>query len=434
MKGNGGAALVSGRARSSVPEAGVKVNHDILDPRPKPLSPDPFRRPVRQAASRNLGQSQGEPMNPRTFALFLIPLLAISSLAATPVTPLAPASLPDPARVAAIDEDLAANPPPLTVDFKDASLQEVADALSKVLNQKVECDPPNRNDPAVRFTLSARDKPFWEVFMDLSRQHGLSLQGPGGSLRLITQRGVPWRNGAVAGPVAFFPTMISLQRYANQQSTPGELTQSMSLQYSVVFDPRLRLVKFSIPAFTDIIDDAGNNLFHQEAKVAPLSDVNSRNLWVVTDNVSLRTPEKRGTRIVSAKGSVRFAVQVGEEHIDITDLEKKLGQPCDIADITVRVARLSFQFEKTFAGMSMTLDASRVPPPQPGEPNVLETSKVTAILLDATGKVAFTGTVRHGLAINASGAYTLPFKLRLSAPSKVKDITLPFELKDLPLP
>ena len=55
-------------------------------------------------------------------------------------------------------------------------------------------------------------------------------------------------------------------------------------------------------------------------------------------------------------------------------------------------------------------------------------------ILDATGKTVQTTTLRGSTSMSLTGNYPAPFKLRLSVPTKTKDITYPFELKDLPLP
>ena len=79
-------------------------------------------------------------------------------------------------RIAAIHEDLAINPPPLTVHFHQASLQEVAAVLGKQLDTRIEIFP--EPIPALdigSFTLDATDTPFWGIFLQLSRQHPLQI-------------------------------------------------------------------------------------------------------------------------------------------------------------------------------------------------------------------------------------------------------------------
>ena len=60
---------------------------------------------------------------------------------------------------------------------------------------------------------------------------------------------------------------------------------------------------------------------------------------------------------------------------------------------------------------------------------------VAVTLLDSTGTIAFTSNLRGGsMGAGIGGSFTGPYKLRLSVATKTKDVTLPFELKDLPLP
>lgn len=344
------------------------------------------------------------------------------------------------ARVAAIEEDLAINPPPITLEFKDATTADVADALSKALGIKLDVWPPHNMGENSLFTLSAREKPFWEVFMQLSRQHGLSLQDMGNRAALTTQGGQGWSHGVVVGPVAIFPQSITRQRTANLQADKGQElgAESMSVSCQVIIDPRVRLVKYATPVFTAIVDDAGNTLFQLPPREGNLWDFNGH-MTIQGLNASLKMPEKKGTRVVSAKGSVRFVAQVAEEHAELDDVEKKIGQSVAIAGTSVRVVRFTVQGNADNASINMSLDSSGGPAaggirllPRNGPDT---TPSIVVTLLDSAGKTAFTSTFRGGsMGAGIGGSFTGPYKLRLSLATKTKDVTLPFELKDLPLP
>lgn len=345
------------------------------------------------------------------------------------------------ARVVAIEEDQAINPPPISLELKDATTADVADAFSKILGLKLEVWPPHGNGQNFLYTLSAKEKPFWEVFMELARQHPLSLMDIGNQLNLSSQSGQSWRTGMIVGPVAIFPQNITRQRVANIQADQGqELTpESGTLYCQVVIDPRVCLVKYSNPIFTSIVDDVGNVLHREAANAGNLWDVNGH-ISIQGISASLQIPEKKGTRIVSAKGTFHFVAQTAEEHAVIDDVEKKVGQSFTVAGTSVRVSRFTVQDQpNNNANISMTLDAGiadaaghfqeRLGP----NPNAFPAVALT--LLDSTGKIAFTNNFRAGsMGASVGGQFTGPYKLRLSIPTKTKDITLPFELKDLPLP
>src|SRR5262249_54640447 len=78
-------------------------------------------------------------------------------------------------RVTEIEDEIAVNPPPVSLDIKDASVSEMTDALSQAMGIPMDGIPINGPRTDKTFTLSVKEQPFWEVFLELSRQHGLSL-------------------------------------------------------------------------------------------------------------------------------------------------------------------------------------------------------------------------------------------------------------------
>jgi hypothetical protein len=119
-------------------------------------------------------------------------------------------------RVEALREEMAWNPPPISVRLEKANRTETAAALSKALGLPMEVWPPERKELFVRqdvFTVNAVEKPFWEVLLELSAQHPLCLNDIEG-LRLVNSS-EPWRRGTVVGPVAVFPQRIVRERIAD---------------------------------------------------------------------------------------------------------------------------------------------------------------------------------------------------------------------------
>jgi hypothetical protein len=303
------------------------------------------------------------------------------------------------------------------------------------LGTKLEIWPPTRGRPDMSlFTLTAREMPFWDVFIALSKQRGLSLQDMGNGLRLMSQGGQGWRNGIVNGPVAVFPQSISRTRNSNLQNAPGnELSpETMSLAAVVAIDPRIRIVKYANPYLTEVRDDAGNSLL----KVAPPDEPHmwdaSRSASVQSFDAPLEIPEHRGAHITSAKGMVQFVAQIAEAHIDITDLEKKTGQTFALAGQSIRLSRFTAEGNPDNLNINFGLDLIRPSMINNTAPDALN---ATVTLIDATGRTLYTYTVQGSMGASlGGGGYTPPFTLRLSIPTKSKTVKIPFELKDLPLP
>jgi hypothetical protein len=341
------------------------------------------------------------------------------------------------ARLAVINEEIAANPPPISVNFQNASLTEVADTFSKLLGISLDVWPPS-NSFRETFTLTATDQPFWKVFLDLSNQHGLSFQDSGRQLRL-TGQGDSWRRAVIVGPIAVFPQSITRQRSANLQNNPGaELgSESMQLSCNVAVDPRLHIISYANPTFTEITDDVGNTLLRQAAPTQ--TNISSDfNRTLQSAYAPLPIPEKKGTRIASAKGLARFIVQTAEDHIDIDHPQDKNGQSFPFANTTFKLDRFTVQQNANNAAISFSLSAQSPSPIRlggiVGDRQDDPKSYLTISFVDANGKTAFTTTLRGSSGGSCSGNYTAPFTIRISIPTKTKDLSIPFELKDLPLP
>jgi hypothetical protein len=330
-------------------------------------------------------------------------------------------------RVAAIDENLAINPPGLTLKFKDANIKVLAEQLTKATGVQFGIFSVNESLPPGTFSLSVQEKPFWEVFLDLSRQQGLAMMDRGSTVQLYSQfqSGPGWRHGFVDGPLAVFPENITRQRGVFLQALPGPqlADEWMAFYCAVVADPRLHVLKYSQPVFTSIVDDAGNNLLIPEGVNGAWEDAAGRGFICLTAQAHLKIPEKRGTRIVSAKGSVRLLLQTAEEHVDVPEADRKQGQSFKIGGTTVKITRIGTQNDNTDMELSYDRYIERGSEPI-----------ITGILSDAAGKTIVTGFLPRVGSVRVSGAFPTPFQLRLSVPSKTKEITYSFDLKDLPLP
>jgi hypothetical protein len=155
------------------------------------------------------------------------------------------------ARIAAISEDLAVNPSPISLELKNASLREVADALGKAVHVKFEVRDGFAPGLEPRFTLSAKDQSFWEVFCELSRQRSIVLDAHSTPWILMIQDS-GWRAKVPFGPLLVIPTDITRQR---KVLLPDQLQpETMTLHCTFILDPRVVVLKFGRPHFTEIRD------------------------------------------------------------------------------------------------------------------------------------------------------------------------------------
>ena len=339
------------------------------------------------------------------------------------------------ARIAGISENLAFNPSPISLELKNASLREVADALGKALHVKFEVRDGFAPGLEPRFTLSAKDQSFWEVFCALSRQRSILLDASTTPWLLEIQDSA-WRAKVPFGPLLVIPTDITRQR---KVLLPDQLQpETTTLHCTFILDPRVIVLKWGEPRFTEIRDDLGNDL-------APPLDLRANanggeNLLdameafhghVMSPDIALKTADKRGTRIVSAKGSVHYVVQAAEDHIDIPDADTKAGQTFEIAGNTVKLESLGLQPDHNSVNFNIQLvRATALPANMDNNGPTAVQRRVNITVTDATGQEICVGTIQGSMRIRYT-PITPPLKLHLSVPTKTKDLVIPFELKDL---
>lgn len=338
------------------------------------------------------------------------------------------------ARVAAIEEEVASNPPPVSLELKGASFDVMVDALSRITGTRLDSRPPRVPVPEnYVYTLSAHEEPFWQVFQKLSAQDGFRFVYEGGGR--LGRFGPDWKEGAIVGPVAVFPLAIERRRRSQLQVDRSKAIEpeTMSLEYIVAVDPRVRIIDFIDCDITDVIDDRGNVLRKaQFEKFMGGSRGFSQDETFELKSVSLLIPSKLGKTIASAKGQASFRVPVVQEKVDIADPENKVGQEFKLAGTTVTLKRFVVQGSRAaVTGVEMDFEGKENADAKPGyaEP------AVAYVVTDARGMPVCNGTFREKASVEADeGHFSGPVVLHLSIPTKIKEVTVPFELKDLPLP
>ena len=239
-------------------------------------------------------------------------------------------------RLEEMKEQLAVDPPAISISVKDATLAEVAKALSDATGASLPSWPPaGMGGPQRdRFTLEAVREPYWDVFCKLSAQHGLQLQQQQQPTLMMTQPG--WQRCVRAGGVAIFPGAITRQAVVNLQAPPGQQVgpPTLSLSYTMALDPRVKVAAYGGIQFSSVVDDAGNVLHSQEDK-APQFWRRGRNQWGWMESVPLTIPEKLGTRVTSAKGVVHLTVELAEVTTEVAEIEKNWKTPVNIGGMTV---------------------------------------------------------------------------------------------------
>lgn len=357
-------------------------------------------------------------------ALFVGARLTKAQAAATAPAPLT--------RTFTFTEDEAMNPPPISLEVKNGTLPEINRALEAAMKVKfgTPVASPQGKPPADLFTLSVKDKPFWEVFADLPHQQGLSVFQFGEAFSIgLTDGGTyaPMRTPQYDGGRAFFVQTVAYGSDMNLQDPGkrGQAQREVRLKYVRTFDPRMKIAAYTDILWFNMIDDLGTTF----PAAAPSSKTWDLNPQFVSNpqQVSFTVAGKLGTRIVSATGEMGIQLTLEERIQQVDEIDKKVGVPLEFEGRTVVVERFD---NRGALGVAFRIAAREDTVKRPGGRTV-----VWVKVLDSDENMVCSGfadlTLHYEIYENR---FRSPFRAILSTPVTKKEVTVPIVLKNLPLP
>lgn len=321
-------------------------------------------------------------------------------------------------RVRALDEQIAVDPPPITVELEKTPFPEMVTRLGKAVGAPF----TQLSNGGAPYTLHAVDRPFWDVVMALNGQSELAIGTLPGTYSL--EPAIP--GAGLTGSVRAGPALV------HGVGVRGDASGTMWLACAVAVDPRMCVLQRGEPVYSSITDDGGR-AWKVAAPVPELLPVEPAT-WDFRFSTQLRT-EHGAKRVASAKGEVRLLVQATHEDVVVADVEKQGNAPMHVGRFTV----VFDSVEGKGATLTMGMHASRTPPLENPMHNQdpLETAQV--VVFDRAGQVVWTRrTDATGFRGSAAGTAMIskggPYRAVLSSPTQVREVVVPFELKDVALP
>ncbi|HVS71719.1 MAG TPA: hypothetical protein VHQ47_10735 [Phycisphaerae bacterium] len=333
-------------------------------------------------------------------------------------------------RVEALEVEAAVNPPPIDFDVESGSIRDVADALQKATG--VPWLTWNQGGPPQLFTLHAKDKPLWEVFMALNAQHGITLQQSNEIQLILNSQTI--RHGQVQGPLLFYPLTLSrvLDLQASGHLPDGDIPPDansaaphLEFTFGVLGDPRLKIAKAWMPEITEAVDDKGNVL----SRTPP-----QYNTWMGAPVVlqqqtseSWPLPENLGKKI-TVKGTMKLTLVVAETTVEIPDMVKQGKTPIVVGN--EQVVWDKFEPKDNVINFSMSVQKKG------GGPMNGDLLPVHITLTDDVGNQIISQSIQGGwgggLGMNNAG--NGPIKGSFSIPTRTQDRIFDFQFKDIPIP
>lgn len=309
-------------------------------------------------------------------------------------------------------------------------------------------------------TVEPGRQPLWQVVRELCRQLSLEPAITDEGFRLTPSPGCGLVRGpaAVSGPVLVVASRVSHQR-AIDLNQGGFRTDDFTLHFNVLAEPKLRVMPGPTAVeLTDALDDAGNSLLIR--RDAPEVNYNAGGpVWSFATR--LRYPDQPGQRIVRLSGTIAVPVATQFATVQVSDLPAAAGNqnktnastinPLAVVEAnTMRfVVRSARQMGERW---EVSLSAS-APRGRNDEFNRIQQLLYNpdVRLLDAEGRGILRSAGPNFTSSDQPNTLelTLIFDRSLSdgrpipgqprslvwrIPTETRQLTLPFELTDLPMP
>lgn len=353
--------------------------------------------------------------------------------------------------LAQIEVNKVAGPTMVTLELKDAPITDAIAQLAKQTGYKIQPYNDNSFDQAnlPNITLSAKDKPFWEVMREIMAQGEVAVYESGNNDNVM--RLMPVRNmgrSSINAPYvingAFMVTATSINRSNSVDlANPENINRSMQMQFQVMAEPKVNILRYSYqPEIEIAVDDQQNNLANSSNNSGGYSS--GRNTtWSMSSQLNYPA-ENPGTKIAKLKGKMKMTVQTRSETLEVTDLDNVKDKTEKVGGrrITVISAKRSNenQYEVKLAVYRDGMD-------QQAFYDWMNNAQGLR-LLDKDGNAWRSG---GGGSSGSNDRYELtrtfynnqggpndkagdPVKLVWEIPTGTQEITIPFEFNDLPMP
>jgi len=324
--------------------------------------------------------------------------------------------------------------PRITLQAQDTPLQEVLDQINQQSGLALQFDMRYWPvDPKRLISFEVRDVPLWDAVLALENQsrgqvvlieNGVALHG--------ARRGGGGAPQSILNPLySLYPGNIGYSVQSSLTYATGEITnwQDFALYGMLVVDPRLRYISVANAHIAQIVDDKGGSLM-PEVKAFEGTAAMGNALFF---KLNLQRRAKMGSRIASLKGVISTLIATKTETWEITDARNAAGQSktvhTNLGDVTYSLAdvtRLSQTLRFTFAVSDPRLAGIR----GQSAPIFSNASGV----YNAAGKAIKLGDGSMSMDFDLKHPDGVPDKFVLTLPVEIKNLEIPFELKDLPLP
>jgi len=352
--------------------------------------------------------------------------------------------------VVQIDENRATGPSIITLHLKNVAPQVLFEKLTQQCGASLDPFTPDFWQQKQWGTVDSLDidhQPFWTAMKQISEKTGVELRQWDTGLKLVAASGQDMGPEVVSGPF-----LIIANRIARNESIDLGAGRTASSDFSVAVtafaEPKLRLLRAGYMArLEQASDDKGNSLV-PDRNADPGNGYTTASGGMWSFQVKLAYPQHDpGKRIVSLKGAIDVALQTRFETLEIGEIASARNVSKTGGGVRAVVQELKHNGEQY--ELTVTIYPDRFAP-RDWERVQASLSTSDLRLVDDHG-VPF---MRSGFSssggndrmeatmqfvknpwVNAAGrSMGEPSKLIWNIPTESKEISVPFEFVDLPIP
>ncbi|HEX8521291.1 MAG TPA: hypothetical protein VF669_03480 [Tepidisphaeraceae bacterium] len=296
-------------------------------------------------------------------------------------------------------------------------------------------------------SLDVQDKTFWEAFGELCAALHLQPTNMGSNEEAITlQSHGSSAKGPFAGPQSVSPSatvvVTSIQRnhtISFDRENP-EPSTACGINIVAYVDPRLRPMKYnSRPSLDKAEDENGKSLIKESSENSSpnMNDMYVR--WQVQHTfIPLDYQPNESHKLANLKGSIALQVAAEVETLEIPDIDQAQGTEKELAGRKVIIDEVKdennqFSVKFTIKRQDVSKEEFRKT-----SNSIFRTVKLRTADNKALSSGGGGGGGDDSLTYTYSTSYKSdedkPAKLVWELPTRIEDIELPFEFKDLTLP
>jgi len=337
----------------------------------------------------------------------------------------------------------------ITLHMKDAPVDAVYSEIARQAG--VRLAPPAGRSLVPNVSMDVEQQPFWRVIHQLAGQTGFA---PAPSLsadfeREILLRSNPgWANARsyLSGCVLFVADSVSFNQsysYISQTQTQS----SISLRIYAYVDPKVDVLELMALRLDEAVDENGKSILIDPRYGGALSGGGGIG-GLLSGSIRLAFSRDTGKRIARLKGSARFALCTKRETWEVADIRNAKDVVRIMSPGTYTIKGLENQadnpsayilrIEIEQAGATRSLTPLTIFGAFPNGPRLLDENGRAYQSGGGGGGTAGGGPLRYSFRFrdpaNDSQKLGPPARLIWNIPVEMKELGVPLELTDLPIP